>query len=240
MRHLAGRNRWRKIHAIGHIFLPLRRSPVPRRAHDFLRHRRLTARLAGYTGSLNLESIMKLPQKRRVLRSSLTKYTVAPLHSAHSSNLDLSHVQRVFHISAAHCDCRRRSQRPCSPRHPLETWYSCNSVRTRHGQQWSGTPWGMLDLDWDSGQRALRENGLEDEFKRLSRRDAEELRLCGKAGIPLVHHKGSDPTEEDLKNARPEIDCHVLRQLFLDSVPADSIKWGHGLVELTDLCTGHT
>ncbi|CDO75942.1 hypothetical protein BN946_scf184873.g31 [Trametes cinnabarina] len=93
---------------------------------------------------------------------------------------------------------------------------------------------GMLDLEWESGQRALRENGLEEAFKRHSRREAEELKLCGKAGVPLMHRKAEDHLGGDksvgLEYERPEIDRRVLRQLLLDAVPQDAIKWGHAFV----------
>ncbi|KAI8989231.1 monooxygenase FAD-binding protein [Trametes punicea] len=95
---------------------------------------------------------------------------------------------------------------------------------------------GMLDLEWSTGQRALRENGLEEAFKKYSRRDAQEARICGKDGVPILHRKGPDATEvENLEKERPEIDRRVLRQILLDAVPADSIKWDHALVSARQL-----
>ncbi|KAI0819352.1 monooxygenase FAD-binding protein [Trametes gibbosa] len=97
---------------------------------------------------------------------------------------------------------------------------------------------GMLDLEWESGQRALRENGMEDAFRRLSRRDAEETKLCGKDGIPLFHAPGGDPDDGDLRHARPEIDRRVLRDILLESVPKDNIKWDHALSSIRPLGNG--
>ncbi|KAI0760916.1 monooxygenase FAD-binding protein [Trametes elegans] len=97
---------------------------------------------------------------------------------------------------------------------------------------------GMLDLEWDSGQRALRENGLEDAFKASSRRDAEETKICGKDGIPLFYRPGGDATDGDLEKARPEIDRRVLRQVLVDAVPEGAIKWGHALTGIRPLSDG--
>ncbi|KAI0760906.1 FAD/NAD-P-binding domain-containing protein [Trametes elegans] len=97
---------------------------------------------------------------------------------------------------------------------------------------------GMLDLEWDSGQRALRENGLEDAFKKYSRRDAEETKLCTKDGKVLLHRSGGDPGDDNLEKARPEVDRRILRQILVDAVPADSIKWGHALSAIRPLGGG--
>ncbi|KAI9058945.1 monooxygenase FAD-binding protein [Trametes sanguinea] len=98
---------------------------------------------------------------------------------------------------------------------------------------------GMLDLEWESGQRALRENGLEDAFKQNSRREAQEMKLCGKAGVPLMHRKADElPFGNkiiDYKQERPEMDRRVLRQLLLDAVPEDAIKWDHSFVSAQPL-----
>ncbi|KAH9903096.1 monooxygenase FAD-binding protein [Cubamyces lactineus] len=95
---------------------------------------------------------------------------------------------------------------------------------------------GMLDLEWESGQRAFRDNGLEDEFIKHSRAgDAEEGRICGKDGVPLLHRKKEKPADNYLRNSRPEIDRRVLRELLLNAVPADSVKWGHTLVSVKPL-----
>ncbi|KAI0334997.1 FAD/NAD(P)-binding domain-containing protein [Cubamyces sp. BRFM 1775] len=105
---------------------------------------------------------------------------------------------------------------------------------------------GMLDLEWDKGQRALRENGLEAEFVKHSRAgDGEETRICGKDGVPLLHVKPERTTSAadneygiDLKKARPEIDRRVLRELLLSAVPANAVKWGYALVSVRALESG--
>ncbi|OJT06683.1 Tetracycline resistance protein from transposon [Trametes pubescens] len=94
---------------------------------------------------------------------------------------------------------------------------------------------GMLDLEWDSGQRAFRENGMEHVFKKYSRRDAEEARIGGKDGVPLFRRDDPEADPDDLKNARPEIDRHVLRDILLNAVPKDAVKWGHALASIRPL-----
>ncbi|KAI0730478.1 hypothetical protein C8Q76DRAFT_766246 [Earliella scabrosa] len=95
---------------------------------------------------------------------------------------------------------------------------------------------GTLDLGYYSGQRALRENGLDDAFKTHSRCEGEEMRTCDKHGNVLVY----EPTDEakDPLDWRPEIDCSDLRKILLDAVPADSVKWGHGLSSVRPLGGG--
>ncbi|KAI0671994.1 monooxygenase FAD-binding protein [Trametes maxima] len=97
---------------------------------------------------------------------------------------------------------------------------------------------GMLDLHWETGQRALRENDLEETFLKHSRRDAEEFRICGKDGVPLIHKAGAAPDDGNLKDARPEIDRRVLRQLLLDAIPEGHIKWSHPLDSIRSLTDG--
>ena len=95
---------------------------------------------------------------------------------------------------------------------------------------------GMLDLTWDEGQRALRENGLAEAFRANSRLDAQETRICGKDGIPLFHRTEDDVTDE--KHTRPEIDRRVLRDIMLAAVPESAVKWGHALAAVRPLDEG--
>ncbi|KAL1948158.1 hypothetical protein VTO73DRAFT_12233 [Trametes versicolor] len=97
---------------------------------------------------------------------------------------------------------------------------------------------GMLDLEWESGQLALRENGMEDSFRKYARRDAQEFRVGGKDGVVLLHHDDANPDSDDLRHARPEIDRYVLREIMLNAVPKDSVKWGHALAAIRPLDNG--
>lgn len=80
---------------------------------------------------------------------------------------------------------------------------------------------GTLDIHNETGQEALRHAGLHDKFKKLSRQDATAMTLMDSTGG--IKASFSDDTD------RPEIDRLQLRQLLLNSLPADSIRWGKTL-----------
>ena len=100
---------------------------------------------------------------------------------------------------------------------------------------------GTLDLGYASGQRALRDNGLEDTFKFHSRPEGDTFKISDGAGNILItsdDRSSVNPHPEDPKDVRPEIDRTVLRRILLDACPADSIKWGHTLVSARPLGDG--
>ncbi|AVT35259.1 oxidoreductase [Plantactinospora sp. BB1] len=88
---------------------------------------------------------------------------------------------------------------------------------------------GMLDLHPESGQQALTEAGLTDRFRSEARPEGEEHRILDPAGRTLVHHK----PQPGSFSGRPEIDRRRLRDLLLDSLPADAVAWQHRLVAAT-------
>lgn len=96
-------------------------------------------------------------------------------------------------------------------------------------RQFRHTAGGCLDLHEYSGQKALREAGLGEEFEKHARYDGEALVLTDRFGEEHINIK-------DIDTGRPEIDRPVLRGMLLDSLPADYIRWGHALkhVDETD------
>ena len=80
---------------------------------------------------------------------------------------------------------------------------------------------GSLDIHPDTGQHALREGGLFDEFKKYARYDDTVFAIADKLGKRLL--------ELGLGRDTPEIDRSELRQILLDAIPEDKIKWGHAL-----------
>jgi len=80
---------------------------------------------------------------------------------------------------------------------------------------------GMLDIH--SGQRALREAGLIDEFFAIARGEGQDMRLLESDGTLLLQ----EDTPEDAPMLRPEVDRADLRALLLDSLPDHTVRWGH-------------
>ncbi len=95
----------------------------------------------------------------------------------------------------------------------------------------------MLDLHSGTGQRALREAGLIDQFHAIARPEGQDLRLLEPDGTLLLQ----EDTPDDAPLERPEVDRAELRTLLLDSVPERAVRWGHafehaedGLLHFTD------
>ena len=92
---------------------------------------------------------------------------------------------------------------------------------------------GSLDLHADSGQRALREAGLEAEFLQIARPESQAFRIVDKHGDVLLNR-----TAVPGVMARPEVDRRALRDLLLDSVRPETVRWDHQLAQLTPLSGG--
>jgi 2-polyprenyl-6-methoxyphenol hydroxylase-like FAD-dependent oxidoreductase len=80
---------------------------------------------------------------------------------------------------------------------------------------------GMLDIH--SGQRALREAGLIDQFHAIARGEGQDMRLLQPDGTLLLQ----EDTPDDAPLVRPEVDRADLRDLLLDSLPEHTVRWGH-------------
>jgi 2-polyprenyl-6-methoxyphenol hydroxylase-like FAD-dependent oxidoreductase len=93
--------------------------------------------------------------------------------------------------------------------------YERESSRGARGQG------GMLDIH--SGQRALREAGLIDQFHAIARGEGQDMRLLEPDGTLLLQ----EDTPDDAPLDRPEVDRTDLRNLLLDSLPEDVVRWGH-------------
>lgn len=109
--------------------------------------------------------------------------------------------------------------------------YERESSRGARGQG------GMLDLHSGTGQRALREAGLMDQFRAIARAEGQDLRLLEPDGTLLLQ----EDTPDDAPFERPEVDRGDLRNLLLDSLPEHMVRWGHafehadnGLLHFTD------
>ena len=90
---------------------------------------------------------------------------------------------------------------------------------------------GSLDLHAESGQRALREAGLEAQFKALARYDDQYDAIYDHHGTLHFEHA------EGAGGDRPEIDRTQLRAILLESLPKGTIRWGSkvsGIEALSD------
>ena len=85
-------------------------------------------------------------------------------------------------------------------------------------------------LDIHSGQRALREAGLLEEFFAIARREGQDMRLLEPDGT-LLHQ---EDTPDDAPLLRPEVDRADLRDLLLDSLPEGTVRWGHAVESAGD------
>ena len=94
---------------------------------------------------------------------------------------------------------------------------------------------GTLDLQWHTGQRALRENDLQEAFEANSRPEGDFARLTDAQAKVLLQTPDGQPKPEDI---RPEIDRSVLRRILLGAVPAEHVKWGHALTSTRALGGG--
>ncbi|MEU3615516.1 NAD(P)/FAD-dependent oxidoreductase [Streptomyces sp. NPDC006872] len=80
---------------------------------------------------------------------------------------------------------------------------------------------GMLDIHDYNGQPALQAAGLIDEFRGLVLEGREATRFLDRDGTVLLDQP------DDGTGGRPEVQRGELRQMLLDSLPADAVRWGH-------------
>lgn len=97
------------------------------------------------------------------------------------------------------------------------------------------TQGGMLDIHEENGQLALKTAGLFDEFRALIHPGGQATRVLDKEGRVLL----DDP--DDGTGGRPEVPRGELRRILMDSLPADTIQWGHKVTAVSPLGNGkHT
>ncbi|WP_405455664.1 FAD-dependent monooxygenase [Streptomyces sp. NBC_00101] len=91
---------------------------------------------------------------------------------------------------------------------------------------------GLLDLHPDSGQAALEAAGLTAEFRKLVLPGREAYRILDRAGNVLLDLPDVGSGE------RPEVPRGALRQMLLDSLPAETVRWGHKVTAVRALGDG--
>jgi 2-polyprenyl-6-methoxyphenol hydroxylase-like FAD-dependent oxidoreductase len=91
---------------------------------------------------------------------------------------------------------------------------------------------GMLDIHEHNGQAALKEAGLYEQFLEIIHPGGQASRVLDKNGIVLR----DDP--DDGTGGRPEVHRGDLRRILLNSLPADTVRWGSKLIEAAPLDGG--
>lgn len=86
---------------------------------------------------------------------------------------------------------------------------------------------GSLDIHEDSGQLALREAGLLEQFRSIARYEGQDMRLFDKHGKLFINNVADD----NMPGSRPEIDRGILCELLLNAIEPGRIRYGYKLIE---------
>jgi 2-polyprenyl-6-methoxyphenol hydroxylase-like FAD-dependent oxidoreductase len=84
---------------------------------------------------------------------------------------------------------------------------------------------GTLDLHADSGQIAIEDTRLAEEFAALARPEGQSKRMVAPDGTLLLEHVAAAD-----ESAAPEIDRAQLRTMLAESLAPGTIRWGHKLL----------
>ncbi|KAK0345926.1 hypothetical protein LTR91_022531 [Friedmanniomyces endolithicus] len=90
---------------------------------------------------------------------------------------------------------------------------------------------GTLDLHVGTGQLAIQEAGLWDEFQKQARYDGEATQIADKNYLCYVK-MGAGNSSKSTSTGRPEIDRSLLRELLYNSLPKGMVQWSKKLKEV--------
>ena len=90
---------------------------------------------------------------------------------------------------------------------------------------------GTLNLHTDAGLRLIKEAGLWDAFKRNARWEGEAFVISNKHGKKYLDIK---PGPHGAEEGRPVIDRMRLREIMLESLPTDVVRWGSIFLGIQD------
>ena len=93
---------------------------------------------------------------------------------------------------------------------------------------------GMLDIHEEDGQIALRDAGLYEQFRAIIHEGGQAMRILDQHGTVHV-----DQVDDDRGgHGRPEVERGGLRQILLDSLPPETIRWGSAVTSARNLGNG--
>jgi 2-polyprenyl-6-methoxyphenol hydroxylase-like FAD-dependent oxidoreductase len=90
----------------------------------------------------------------------------------------------------------------------------------------------MLDIHENNGQLALKAAGLFDQFLEIIHAGGQATRVLDKDGNVLFEQPDNGT------GGRPEVPRGELRRILLDSLPADTVRWGHKVTAVSALGGG--
>ena len=96
----------------------------------------------------------------------------------------------------------------------------------------SRTQGGLLDIHEYNGQLALRDAGLYESFLKLILKGADSQRILASDGRVLL-----EDTDKG-NGGRPEVHRGDLRKMLIDSLPTETIRWGHKVSAVEPLGNG--
>ncbi len=91
---------------------------------------------------------------------------------------------------------------------------------------------GMLDIHENNGQLALKAAGLFEKFLKIIHPGGQGTRALDQYGNVLLDHP------DDGTGGRPEVPRGELRRILLESLPADTVRWGQKLTVVSPLGDG--
>src|SRR6202451_4628896 len=91
------------------------------------------------------------------------------------------------------------------------------------------TQGGQLDIHEHNGQLALEAAGLTDAFRAIIHEGAEATRMLDPHGTVLLEEP------DDGTGGRPEVLRGDLRRILIQSLPAETIRWGSKLARVSAL-----
>jgi 2-polyprenyl-6-methoxyphenol hydroxylase-like FAD-dependent oxidoreductase len=91
---------------------------------------------------------------------------------------------------------------------------------------------GMLDIHEEDGQLALKAAGLFDAFLALIHPGGQQTRVLDWQGKVLLDQP------DDGTGGRPEVSRSELRRILLESLPPNTVRWGHKLTTALALGNG--